>query len=114
MLASDARELIDHFGQKQLRLTAVHYRLLAEYVGYSTKSWDCAEDFANSVLRSDDVESADAVLAYRVLGNVAAQRREPEVMRAAVPTGPRPQQGVHEQIRTSPRRSTTSPWFTGC
>jgi hypothetical protein len=79
VLASDAEQLIREFGQERLGLSTAVYRLLAEYVAYSTRNEQLAERLAGHVLdvagEGDEVEE---VYAHRVLGDVAAQLGDPE------------------------------------
>jgi hypothetical protein len=78
VLAADATALIDRFGQAELHLSPLIYRLMAEYVAYSTKQPEIAERLARKVIEFGDPESDDLVFAHRVLGHVAAQRLEPD------------------------------------
>ena len=78
VLAADSLQLIEDFGQSRLDLSPVVYRLLAEYVSYSTNDVELAERMANYVLKFASPGSTELVLAHRVLGDVAAQNSDPE------------------------------------
>lgn len=79
LLVTDVQGLVAEFGRERLHLSPVVYRLMAEYVAYSTRRVDLAEQLASEVLDMADpeVDSVERVLAYRVLGDVAAQSQEP-------------------------------------
>jgi hypothetical protein len=79
LLVSDVQELIEEFGREDLGLSPVVFRMMAEYVAYSTRRVELAEELADEVLTIADPEedSVELVLAHRVLGDVAAQSRDP-------------------------------------
>lgn len=82
LLVGDVQKLVDEFGREELELSPVVYRLMAEYVAYSTRRVDLAQELADEVLDTADPEadSVELVLAHRVLGDVGAQTRQPGVL----------------------------------
>ena len=78
VLAGDAAQLIDDFGQERLRLSAMAYRKLAEYVTYSTREAGFARRLVDYLLDAAEPGSNEHVFAHRVLGDLAAQSLEPD------------------------------------
>ncbi len=77
VLAADAGRLMEDFTPDELRLSPVVYRLMAEYVAYSTREVEVAAELADRVLDVADPDSRERIFAQRVLGHLAAQRVDP-------------------------------------
>jgi hypothetical protein len=79
-LAIEVQQKIAEFTQGQLHLDPRLYRLMAEYVAYSTTDIGLAETFAQDVITVSTGDSSEVVFAHRVLGGVAAERGDPSVV----------------------------------